>query len=86
RRALHAAAVRAGVPAGSLARRHVLAVDALVTDWHGQGDAHLPGARAARRACGRLYLGRLGAQAPAPARRAPGEPAGHEQDERDGWE
>lgn len=87
RRALHTAAVRAGVPAGALARSHVLAVDGLVTDWHGQGDAHLPGARAARRACGRLYLGRLGAHAPDRGRGAPGpSDDGHDGDERDGWE
>lgn len=58
RRALRAAAVRAGSPSGSLARTHVLALDALVVGWHGQGPAHLPGRVVARRACGRLYLGR----------------------------
>lgn len=57
RRALHAAAVRAGCPSGALARAHVLAVDALLTAWHGQGPVHLPGGRVASRACGRLYLG-----------------------------
>ncbi len=63
RRAVHLAAVRAGCPAGSLARRHVLAVDALLTHWHGQGPVHLPGGRVAVRACGRLYLGRPSAPA-----------------------
>ncbi|TQL01717.1 tRNA lysidine(34) synthetase TilS [Cellulomonas sp. SLBN-39] len=58
RRALRAAAVRAGAPSGSVARSHVLALDALVVGWHGQGPAHLPGRVVARRACGRLYLGR----------------------------
>ncbi|MCM0641232.1 tRNA lysidine(34) synthetase TilS [Cellulomonas wangsupingiae] len=57
RRVLHDAAVRAGSPPGALARVHVLAVDALVTDWRGQGPVHLPGGRVASRACGRLYLG-----------------------------
>jgi len=57
RRVLHDAAVRAGCPPGALARVHVLAVDALVTDWRGQGAVHLPGGRIASRACGRLYLG-----------------------------
>lgn len=57
RRALHDAAVRAGCPAGALARVHVLAVDGLVAEWRGQGPLHLPGGRIASRACGRLYLG-----------------------------
>lgn len=60
-RALRAAAIAAGSPAGALHRVHVLAVDALVTDWHGQGAVALPGGVAATRACGRLALG------PAPA-------------------
>lgn len=57
RRALHDAAVLAGCPPGALARVQVLAVDALVTAWRGQGPVHLPGGRVASRACGRLYLG-----------------------------
>jgi tRNA(Ile)-lysidine synthase len=56
RRALRAAAVRAGSPAGEVARVHVLAMDALVTDWHGQGRADLPGGVGAVRGCGRLVL------------------------------
>lgn len=56
RRALRRAAVRAGCPPGSLARAHVLALDALVTAWHGQGPADLPGPVVASRACGRLRL------------------------------
>lgn len=55
-RALRAAAVRAGAPAGSVTRAHVAAVAALVTDWRGQGPVHLPGHVAASRACGRLAL------------------------------
>ncbi|HEY0188229.1 MAG TPA: tRNA lysidine(34) synthetase TilS [Cellulomonas sp.] len=55
-RALRAAAVHAGSPAGSLARTHLLAVAALVTHWHGQGPVHLPGGVRAFRACGRLIL------------------------------
>ncbi|GGC04884.1 tRNA lysidine(34) synthetase TilS [Cellulomonas carbonis] len=57
RRALRAALVGAGVPAGALHRSHVLAVDALVTDWHGQGAVALPGGRRAARSCGRLAVG-----------------------------
>lgn len=56
RRALLAAARRAGSPAGSLSRTHVLALDALLTDWHGQGPVSLPGGVEARRDCGRLLL------------------------------
>ena len=55
-RAVRAAAVRAGAPAGSVTRAHVAAVAALVTDWRGQGPVHLPGRVAASRACGRLAL------------------------------
>jgi tRNA(Ile)-lysidine synthase len=35
--------------ATDLAADHVAAVDALVTRWHGQGPAHLPGVRVGRR-------------------------------------
>lgn len=56
RRALRRAAVEAGCPSGSLTRAHVLAVDALVTAWRGQGPAALPGPVVASRACGRLRL------------------------------
>jgi hypothetical protein len=56
RRALLAAARRAGSPAGALGRRHVLALDALVVAWRGQGEAHLPGRVTGRRVCGRLLL------------------------------
>jgi tRNA(Ile)-lysidine synthase len=56
RRALLAALRLAGVPAGALGRRHVLAVDALLIAWRGQGPVHLPGRVVARRDCGRLLL------------------------------
>lgn len=55
-RVLRSAAIAAGCPAGALSRAHVLAVDALVTDWRGQGPVALPGGIAASRACGRLAL------------------------------
>lgn len=55
-RVLRLAAVRAGSPPGSLGRRHVLALDAVVVDWSGQGPVHLPGRVRAVRACGRLSL------------------------------
>lgn len=56
RRVLRLAALRAGVPAAALTRTHLLAVDALLTDWHGQGPIPLPGRVVATRACGRLAL------------------------------
>jgi tRNA(Ile)-lysidine synthase len=34
--------IERGVPAGTLAAVHIAAVDALVTDWHGQGPVALP--------------------------------------------
>jgi tRNA(Ile)-lysidine synthase len=49
-RVLRAAAVAAGAPAGETFHQHVLAVDALVTAWHGQKWVDLPGhLRAVRR-------------------------------------
>jgi tRNA(Ile)-lysidine synthase len=56
RRALRAALVAAGCPSGSVSRTHVLAVDHLLTDWHGQGPVALPGRVVARRRCGRLEV------------------------------
>ncbi|MBI9116244.1 tRNA lysidine(34) synthetase TilS, partial [Sanguibacter suaedae] len=64
-RALRRAAVAAGSAPGALARRHVLEIDRLVTEWHGQGPVHLPGAVLARRDCGRLVLERATAGRPA---------------------
>jgi len=43
RRVLRLAALRAGAPAGELFHEHVLAVDGLLTDWHGQKWIDLPG-------------------------------------------
>jgi tRNA(Ile)-lysidine synthase len=49
-RVLRAAAVAAGAPSGETFHQHVVAVDALVTDWHGQKWVDLPGhVRAVRR-------------------------------------
>ncbi|EYR62290.1 ATPase, partial [Actinotalea ferrariae CF5-4] len=84
RRALRAALVRAGVPDGALHRVHVLAVDALVTDWHGQGVVALPGGRGARRRCGRLAVGPAEELDPSAGRLGPHGGAGaDEQHERD---
>lgn len=56
RRALRAAALAVGCPAGATTARHVDALDALVVSWRGQGPVHLPGDARARRACGSLFL------------------------------
>lgn len=45
-----------GSPADALGIDHVRRVDALVTDWNGQGDVALPGGVTAARAYGRLTL------------------------------
>jgi tRNA(Ile)-lysidine synthase len=42
-RVLHMWARELGAPGGALSHRHVAALDALVTDWHGQGPTQLPG-------------------------------------------
>jgi len=53
-RVLRFAAIAAGAPAGALAASHVDALDALVTGWHGQGSASLPGGLVGERRCDRL--------------------------------
>lgn len=42
-RVLHAWALSLGAPGAALSHRHVTAMEALVTDWHGQGHTALPG-------------------------------------------
>jgi tRNA(Ile)-lysidine synthase len=54
RRALKAWAQGGGC--GALRAVHVEAMDALITNWHGQGAVHLPGGLAVRRQCGRLWV------------------------------
>jgi tRNA(Ile)-lysidine synthase len=53
-RALHGWARELGAPGGALSHRHVAALDALVTDWHGQGPTMLPGGIAVARRAGQL--------------------------------
>jgi tRNA(Ile)-lysidine synthase len=53
-RVLHAWARALGVPGAALSHRHVEALDALVTRWHGQGPVDLPGGVRVDRAAGRL--------------------------------
>jgi tRNA(Ile)-lysidine synthase len=55
-RVLRTAALDAGSPPSELTREHVLAVDALVTDWRGQRWIDLPGPLRAVRRDGRLLL------------------------------
>lgn len=77
RRTLLAALRQAGAPAGALGRRHVLAVDALLVAWRGQGPVHLPGRVIAHRDCGRLLLaGSAGTGSPVGDRREPVENPG----------
>jgi tRNA(Ile)-lysidine synthase len=53
-RVLHAWALRLGAPGAALSHRHVAALDALVTNWHGQGAVSLPGGISVVRGDGRL--------------------------------
>jgi tRNA(Ile)-lysidine synthase len=53
-RVLHWWARELGAPGGALSHRHVAALDALVTRWHGQGPTHLPGGIAVTRRSGAL--------------------------------
>ncbi|MDG4804272.1 tRNA lysidine(34) synthetase TilS [Micromonospora sp. WMMD980] len=56
-RVLHAWAREVGAAPADLSHRHVAALDALVTDWRGQGPTHLPGGLPVRRHSGRLVQG-----------------------------
>ena len=58
RRLWRRVALAEGSPGTDLTGEHLRAVDALVTDWHGQGPVHLPGSVRARREGGLLHLGR----------------------------
>jgi tRNA(Ile)-lysidine synthase len=53
-RVLHAWARELGVSGSALSHRHVAALDALVTDWHGQGPTSLPGGVMIARRAGML--------------------------------
>ncbi|SDY12581.1 tRNA(Ile)-lysidine synthase [Micromonospora pattaloongensis] len=53
-RVLHAWAGELGAPAAAFSSRHVAALDALITDWHGQGAVHLPAGILVARRDGRL--------------------------------
>ncbi|MGC1211217.1 MAG: tRNA lysidine(34) synthetase TilS, partial [Micromonospora sp.] len=53
-RVLHLWARELGASPAALSHRHVAALDALVTAWRGQGEAHLPGGLPVVRRDGRL--------------------------------
>ena len=55
-RVLRSAIYAAGAPDGSLTADHLAPVEALVTDWHGQGEISLPGGVKVARISGRLSL------------------------------
>ncbi|NUR48653.1 MAG: tRNA lysidine(34) synthetase TilS [Hamadaea sp.] len=55
-RVLHTWALELGAPPAALGHRHVAALEALVTDWHGQGATALPGGIEVHRAGGWLSL------------------------------
>jgi tRNA(Ile)-lysidine synthase len=55
-RILRTTAVAAGCPPGALSERNVQSLDQLVTDWHGQRWADLPGGVRCRRRYGRLLF------------------------------
>ena len=55
-RLLRGAIYAAGAPSGSISADHVAPVEALVTDWHGQGQISLPGGVKVERISGRLSL------------------------------
>lgn len=76
-RVLHTWARQRGAPGAALSHRHVAALDALVTRWHGQGPAYLPGGIAVTRRAGYLVADEDGpGRAGDPAAAAPGYPAG----------
>lgn len=56
-RVLHGWARELGAGGSALSHRHVAALDALVTGWHGQGSVHLPGGIQVRRRAGTLTAG-----------------------------
>lgn len=55
-RILRMAIYRMGAPSGSLTAEHIAAVEALISNWHGQGEVSLPGGVKGARLSGRLSL------------------------------
>ena len=59
-RVLRMAIYAVGAPSGSLSADHIAPVEALVSDWHGQGPSSLPGGVKVERKSGRLSLSQRG--------------------------
>lgn len=59
-RVLRLAIYALGAPPGSLGADHIAPVEALVSDWHGQGATSLPGGVKVERKSGRLSLSQRG--------------------------
>jgi tRNA(Ile)-lysidine synthase len=57
-RVLRMAIYAAGAPSGSLSADHITPIEALITDWSGQGPSDLPGGVRVSRISGRLSLSR----------------------------
>jgi tRNA(Ile)-lysidine synthase len=55
-RVLRMAIYAAGAPSGSLSADHIAPIEALITDWSGQGPSDLPGGVRVSRISGRLSL------------------------------
>ena len=55
-RVLRQAIYATGAPEGALGAEHLAPVEALITDWHGQGEISLPGGVKVARISGRLSL------------------------------
>jgi len=73
-RLLRSAALASGCPAGALSQRHIASLDELVTGWHGQRWADLPGGVRCLRRCGRLLFTKAGVPGVAPGPTQPGAP------------
>lgn len=57
-RVLRRACLEVGAPAAAITFDHVRSVEALISDWHGQGPLDLPGSLRVSRGCGRLRFDR----------------------------
>ena len=53
-RVLRLLAIESGCSVNDLNREHIIAVDRLLTNWHGQGPLNLPGSVNVERVHGRL--------------------------------
>jgi len=82
-RLLRMAAIEAGCPPGRLTARHVEALDALVTRWHGQRWATLPGGVRAMLRCGKLTFAVNVRPAPQPGIGGPGNRPAHREARND---